>query len=105
MIRHIVLLKFRPEVDRATRDGLFADLERLREHLPGVRDFHAGPNISVETDLIRDNHDGFWFDFEDARARDIYLADDRHQAVGARIVALTVNGIEGVTVFDIEVGA
>lgn len=105
MIRHVVLLKFRDDVDRATRDDLFRALDGLRGHLTGVLGFHAGPNVSVETDLIRGNHDGFWFDFEDEAARDRYLADERHRQVGARIVAHTIGGIDGVTVFDIALDA
>ena len=102
MIRHVVLLKFRDDIDRPTRDALFRDLEGLRAHLPGVLGFHASANISVETDLIRGNHDGFWVDFADEAARDAYLVDARHKDVGARIVAHTVGGIDGVTVFDFD---
>ncbi len=101
MIRHFVLLDFRDDVSRETRDSIFLDLAGLQD-LDGVTGFHAGPNVSVETDLIRGHHDGFWFDFTDAAARDAYLVNERHQAVGARIVAHTKGGIEGVTVFDIE---
>lgn len=101
MIRHIVLVKFREDVDQSQKDALFAALDGLRGHLKGVRDFVHGPNVSVETDLIRGNHEGFWFDFDDVASRDAYLVDADHQAVGAQIVAATVGGIEGVTVFDI----
>jgi hypothetical protein len=103
MIRHIVLVKFRKNVDRATRDGIFRDLDGLRAHLDGVLGFHAGQNVSVETDLVRGYQDGFWFDFRDEAARDAYLADTRHREVGARIVAHAAGGIDGVTVFDIEI--
>ncbi|MCV6576641.1 MAG: Dabb family protein [Cohaesibacter sp.] len=100
MIRHFVLLKFQPETSLETKQSLFADLAGLQKHLPGIIGFKAAENIAVETDLIRGNHDVFWFDFEDEKARDIYLEDPAHQAVGARIVAELDGGIEGVTVID-----
>ena len=103
MIRHIVLLRFPDSVSREIRESIFADLSALQNHLQGVIGFHAGPNVSVEGDLRRGNMDGFWFDFEDTAARDTYLVDEAHKAVGARIIAHTEGGIDGVTVFDIEV--
>lgn len=101
MIRHFVLLKFKPDTSPETKQSLFADLAALQNHLPGIISFKASQNVAVETDLIRGNHDVFWFDFEDEKARDIYLDDAEHQAVGARIVEAMDGGIEGVTVVDI----
>jgi len=103
LIRHFVMLRFRDDVSAATKAGIYADLAGLGEHLPGMIGFHAGPNVSVETDLVRGCHDAFWVDFEDASARDAYLVDERHRQIGARLVGLTVGGIDGVTVFDMEV--
>lgn len=102
MIRHFVLLRFLDSVDTETKASIYKDLRALRDHLPGIVGFHAGPNVSVETDLIRGNGDAFWVDFVDRAARDAYLADAGHGAVGARIVANTVGGVDGVTVVDIE---
>jgi len=102
MIRHFVLLRFRDDVDAATKASLYDELRRLKDHLPGIVGFHAGPNVSVETDLIRGNRDAFWVDFSDVAARDAYLADAAHAAAGARIVAHTVGGADGVTVVDVE---
>jgi hypothetical protein len=42
-------------------------------------------------------------DFPDATARDAYLADGKHKAAGARLVAALEGGDEGLLVFDIEV--
>lgn len=103
MIRHFVLLRFRDDVSIAIKAELYAELAALKNHLPGMIGFHAGPNVSVETDLVRGHHDAFWVDFEDAATRDTYLADERHRRIGARLVGLTVGGIDGVTVFDMEV--
>lgn len=102
MIRHFVLLRFLDSVDAETKASIYKDLSDLRDRLPGIVGFHAGPNVSVETDLIRGNADAFWVDFADSAARDAYLVDARHREIGARIVANTVGGADGVTVVDIE---
>ena len=46
--------------------------------------------------------DVFWFDFRDVEVRDVYLDDEVHQAIGARIVAELDGGTDGVFVFDYE---
>jgi hypothetical protein len=102
MIRHFVLLRFRDDVTAQVKQTLFEALSDLQGHLTGVRGFHAGPNVSVETDLIRGFKDAFWFDFEDVAARDAYLVDEKHQAVGAQLVAHTIGGADGVVVVDME---
>ncbi len=102
MIRHIVLLHFRRDVSSSTKQTLLDDLAGLQDHLQGVRGFHAGPNVSDETDLIRGFNDAFWFDFEDEKVRDAYLVDAEHQAVGVKIVAQTEGGVDGVIVVDMK---
>ena len=47
--------------------------------------------------------DMFWIDFADRAARDAYLADAEHQAIGAEIVARLDGGAEGVFVCDLEI--
>lgn len=101
MIRHIVALRFRAGTSDAVKVALFADLAGLQQRIAGVLGFHAGRNISVEP-LSRGFDDVFWFDFRDAAVRDAYLVDPAHQAIGARIVALTEGGADGVFVFDVE---
>ena len=103
MIRHFVLLRFREDVTEAIKASIYRELEALKGHIDGIEAFHAGPNVSVETPLIRGFKDAFWFDFTDESVRDIYLGDSVHQAVGARIVAHTENGAEGIIVVDMKV--
>jgi len=102
MIRHFVMMRFREDVSSETKAEIYAGLDRLRERLPGMVAFHAGQNVSPETPVIHGNHDAFWVDFADAAARDAYIVDEEHQKLGARIVALTKGGPEGVTVVDLE---
>ena len=103
MIRHFVMLRFRDDVTAETKQSLFDALAGLRDHLPGIRTFHAGANVSVETDLIRGFKDVFWFDFDDEAARDAYLADEKHRAIGAQIVEHTMGGLDGVVVVDLQI--
>ena len=102
MIRHIVLVHFRQEVTAEEKAEIYRELEALRGHLPGIKDFQCGANVSPETALVRDLKDGFWVDFEDAAARDAYLEDDKHQAAGGKLVGLAEGGLAGITVADFE---
>ncbi len=101
MIRHLVALRFKLGTSDQAKAKLYAELAGLKGHIGGILGFHAGPNISTEP-LSRGFDDLFWFDFQDAAVRDAYLIDPAHQAIGARIVAQTEGGIDGVFVFDIE---
>ena len=103
MIRHIVLVRFRDNVTTEEKDSIFRDLKGLRDHLDGILDFWSGPNVSPETALVRGFNDGFWVDFRDAAARDAYLEDDKHKAVGGRLVTLAEGGLDGITVADFAV--
>jgi Stress responsive A/B Barrel Domain len=100
MIRHCVFLRFSTEVSRAERDALYAGLDGLRAELPGMLSFKAGPNVSPEG-LAKGFEEGFVADFLDAAARDAYLANATHQALGARIAAATEGGGAGILVFDL----
>ena len=103
MIRHLVHLRFRADVGRAEKEELYADLAALSGHIDGILDFQHRENVSVETPLVRDFLDMFWFDFRDAGVRDTYLADSTHQAIGGRIVEKLEGGANGVFVCDVEV--
>ena len=102
MIRHLVHLRFRDDVDDATKARLFDRLAGLRDHIDGILDFQRCENVSVETPLVRGFLDMFWFDFRDTSVRDAYLVDEVHQQIGAEIVACLEGGADGVFVCDIE---
>ena len=101
MIRHIVALRYRPEVSAPEKAALIADLSALRAHLAGVLDFRIFANVSPEVAVVHGFLDLFWFDFQDVAARDAYLVDPQHMAVGARIGAACAGGAEGVLVLDV----
>jgi len=103
MIRHTVLLRLPPTMPLATIATLMDELGALSDHIPNILDFAHGPNVSVEPDVIHGFTYAFWFDFTDAPARDVYLEDPAHKAVGAKLVAAVEGGVSGLVVLDMQI--
>ncbi len=102
MIRHIVLVRYRGDVLPEERAEILAALAGLRDRMPGMLSIAGGANVSVEPHLRHGFGDGFVIDFVDEAARDAYLVDPGHQAIGARIGAAAEGGTGGVVVFDMK---
>ena len=102
MIRHIVLIQFRPEVTEAAIAAIFADLQAIKSVLPGVLSITSGRSSSPEA-MERGHMHGFVADFADWAVLAAYQAHPDHKKVGAALVAGAVGGIEGILVFDLEV--
>jgi hypothetical protein len=100
MIRHIVLLKARPEVTEAGIAAIFADLAAIRDKLPGVLAIHAGRSESPEK-IERGYLHGFTVDLADWAALAAYQDHPDHRRVGAALVAAAQGGLEGILVFDL----
>jgi hypothetical protein len=100
MIRHIVLLKARPEVAEAQIAAIFADLAAIRDKLPGVLAIHSGRSESPEK-IERGYLHGFTVDFADWAALAAYQDHPDHKRVGAALVAAAMGGIDGLLVFDL----
>lgn len=98
MIRHIVLIKARPEVTEADIAAIFADLHRLE--LPGLLAIHSGRSESPEQ-IERGYMHGFTVDFTDWQALAAYQDHPDHKRVGAALVAAAQGGIDGILVFDL----
>jgi hypothetical protein len=98
MIRHIVLLKARPDVTKAHIAAIFADLHSL--NLPGIIAIHSGRSESPEK-IERGYLDGFTVDFTDWDALASYQSHPDHQRVGAALVAAAQGGLDGILVFDL----
>ena len=99
MIRHVVLVRFREGVAPGEIAAIFDALADLRRHLPGMRDIRHGSNVSPEG-LAHGHTHAFTVDFDDAAARDAYLALPEHEAAGARLVRAAEGGLAGLTVLD-----
>jgi hypothetical protein len=102
MIRHIVLVRFRKDVSPATIDGIFADLQAIRQKLPGVISITAGRSESPEK-IERGYMHGFVADFADWDALDAYQRHPDHRRVGEMLVANAEGGLDGILVFDLPV--
>jgi hypothetical protein len=102
LIRHMVVVRFGSAVSAEMRQGIYDDLAALSGHLEGIVGFRSFHNVSPEKAVVHGFNDGFWVDFSDAAARDAYLQDTVHQAIGARLVAAAEGGIDGILVCDVE---
>ena len=100
MIRHIVLIRFRPEVTEAQITEIFAALPPLAART-GVLQHAFGRSKSPEQ-IERGYMHGFTLDFTDWDALAVYAADAEHRAFGGRLVAHAEGGIDGILVFDLE---
>jgi Stress responsive A/B Barrel Domain len=103
VIRHVVFTKLRNDLSANEIEEIFAELAALQPLLPGLLAFSGGLNLSPEG-LDKGYSHGFTVDFTDAVARDAYLIHPAHQKAGARLVAATAGGIEGLAVLDFAVG-
>ncbi len=102
MIRHIVLVRFRPEVSEEKIAAIFADLHQIKNDLPGVLSITSGRSESPEQ-IERGYMHGFVADFADWAALAAYQAHPDHKRVGATLVANAVGGLDGILVFDLPV--
>ncbi|MEO1700478.1 MAG: Dabb family protein [Pseudomonadota bacterium] len=99
-IRHIVAVRFKDDISGAQIADLMGQLFALRTHLGGITDFQHRPNVSPEEPVVHGFRHIFWFDFDGEAARDTYLNDPKHQAVGKQLVEAADGGIDGIMVLD-----
>jgi len=104
MIRHIVLIRFRPDVGEDRIAALWADLHRIADKVPGLGPIHSGRSESPEQ-IERGYLHGFTIDFDDWGALQAYQDHPDHKALGAALVAHAVGGLDGILVFDLPTGA
>ncbi|NUB44213.1 Dabb family protein [Fertoebacter nigrum] len=100
MIRHIVLVRFRPDVAETAIAAIFDDLRAIEGKVPGLSSICAGRSESPEQ-IERGYLHGFTVDFADWAALAAYQAHPDHQRVGAALVAHAAGGIDGILVFDL----
>jgi hypothetical protein len=103
MIRHCVFVHFRETVSEAEISGLLEEVAGLKAHVPGITEVHIGANVSPESGMDKGYGNGFIMDFDSPASRDRYLADERHQQVGAKLVAAAVGGAAGILVYDMQI--
>lgn len=104
MIRHIVLVKFQPQVTEEKIAALWDELGAIRAVVPGVLSITAGRSESPEQ-IERGYMHGFVVDFADWDALAAYQDHPDHKALGGQLVANAVGGLDGILVFDLPVAA
>lgn len=98
MIRHIVLIRFRPDVSEERIRAILGALGPLSERLGFT--YAAGRSESPEK-IERGYLHGFTIDFASWEALAIYAEDPGHKAFGGQLVAHAEGGVEGILVFDL----
>ncbi|WP_111560331.1 Dabb family protein [Paracoccus sediminilitoris] len=104
MIRHIVLIKFKPEVSESCITEIYSGLWSLTNKLPGARHFTGGRSASPEQ-IERGYFHAFVIDFDTWLDLKKYTDHPEHQALGSQIVKNAINGLDGLLVLDLEVPA
>lgn len=98
-VKHVVLMRFKPDTPPSTVADLLAALHDLRHKVPGLLDVSSGPNSSPEG-LAKGFTHGFVMTFADEASRDGYLPHPDHEAVKARVLPWLDGGVDGVIVVD-----
>ena len=101
MIRHIVLIRHRPDLPASDVAVIEAMFRGLQERLEGFLAYHGGPDVNFEG-LDRGYRHGHVLDFADQAARMRYHDDLGHKLLGAHLVAAADGGIDGLLVVDLE---
>lgn len=96
MIRHIVLVQFKED---APVDALFAELHDIKDKVPGLIAISSGMSESPEQ-MERGHMHGFVVDFDSWDGLQTYQDHPDHKALGAKLVAHAIGGIDGILVFD-----
>lgn len=100
-IKHVVLMKFKPEVTQETIDGIEADLKAIQQKLPGMLEFSMGPNVSQEG-VSKDFTHGFVMTFASLADLQAYLPHPDHVAVKPKIINNLDGGLDGAMIMDWE---
>ncbi len=99
LVKHAVLLRFKPEVTASQAAELLAAVGGLQAKIPGIVDFSGGPYSSPEGFNKGFTH-GFVMTFADEQSRDEYLPHSEHEVVKQQILAALDGGPDGVVAFD-----
>lgn len=104
MIRHCVFCSFLTDVSEQERLESVQSFKALVGHINGLISIEAGPNKDFEQKSGDFSH-GFVASFENEAALQDYATHPEHQRLGKELVALCNGGVDGIVVFDLDVGA
>ncbi|MCA9103006.1 MAG: Dabb family protein [Pirellulales bacterium] len=98
-VKHVVLVKLKPDVTDAQVDEMMTALAGLKDKIPGLLDFSGGAYSSPEG-LNKGFSHGFVMTFADEPSRDTYLPHPAHEEVKSIVFGLLDGGMDGVVAFD-----
>ena len=101
MIRHIVLIRFRPDVTEEKIGELLAELGEIEDKLPACLGITAGRSESPEQ-MERGYMHGFVADFDSWEGLQTYQDHPDHQTVGTKLTEHAEGGKDGILCFDLE---
>tara|TARA_R110000796_G_scaffold121432_2_gene235620 strand:- start:28323 stop:28700 length:378 start_codon:yes stop_codon:yes gene_type:complete len=102
MLRHIVLLQVASDVDLASVDLIISQMEKAALAVPGAIAFGGGPK-KPGSGMSQGFTHGYTIDFCDEKSRDTYLAELDRDHVGRRLSDITVGGLGGILVMNVDV--
>lgn len=102
MIKHCVLLKFRPDTTAAEQQEALDGMRGLVGRVPGLLDFCGGPNCSPEGEDRGYTH-ALLMTFDSMESLRRYLEHPDHAGPAARVLAGLEGGAAGVLAIDFEV--
>ncbi|HAY49938.1 Dabb family protein [Thalassospira sp.] len=102
MLRHIVLLQVADHVNPDQVETLIDQLAKAAMSVPGMVAFCGGKK-KAGSGLSQGFTHGFNIDFVDEQARDAYLAELDSDRVGSRLSEITVGGLGGILVMNIDI--
>ncbi len=98
-INHIVLLTFKPSIEKKDIENIMLSLYNLRKSIPQIKSFSWGENNSPEN-LHRGYSYGFVMEFEDETDRQIYLDHPQHIEIKEKLPSVLAENEPSVLVFD-----
>jgi hypothetical protein len=87
MLRHLVLLRFKPDTSPVAIADITSAFHALRSAIDTMRALESGTDVSPEG-LARGYTHAFLLTFDDTAGRDHYLPHPAHQAFVARLQPL-----------------
>ena len=103
MVSHLVLMKPRPDLSPADREGFIGAFERALRQIPTVRAVRIGKRITHGASYESSAPDLDYLatiDFDDLDGLQTYLRHPAHADLGARFG----QALSGALVYDFEVG-
>jgi hypothetical protein len=98
MIKHIVLLKIKPDIFNDRIEEMYKNLFQLKDSISNILSISGGKNDSPES-KNKDFSESFVVEFENKEARNMYLNHQEHKKL-AETYILPI--IDDIIVFDYE---